>query len=111
MSHQDKRWVIVFLIYADFRTTDSISMDEKMKGELNVMLEDILTCPLNNTARLYVLLDSIQFVTKEAKDRYSVDERVVLYQIEPSPGYPMNKIGHFKTIEHNIISKDDPVVL
>jgi len=64
MPHQKKKWVIVFLIYADFRTDNAFSMEESMKIEINSLLEDILTTPMDHeTARLFVILNSIRLTS------------------------------------------------
>lgn len=85
-------------------------MDTSMKGELNALLEDVMTCPMNDRADLYVVMDSIRYVTPQGAD-YLVDERVLVYSIKASPGYPLNQFGRVSVIEHQTVSPKPPVLL
>jgi hypothetical protein len=110
MSHQDKRWVIVFLIYADFRTDNAFSMNASAVAEINAMLEDIMTCHLNNRARVKVVMDSIRYVS-EGPGHFVVDERVLVYEIKVATGYPVNAFGDVDIVEHRTTSPCPPVDL
>lgn len=68
MSHTKNKWVIVFLIYADFRKNitnseiDPIALTKQMKAELNSLFKDILMVPIDgNRARMYVVINSIDY--------------------------------------------------
>ena len=110
MLSEEKKWVIVFLIYADFRSEDAFSMDKSTKTEINILLQDIMTCPVNRRAEVYVILDSIQYVRK-TDTCYEIDERVLLYEVKAAPGYPVNAFGRVVPIEHNTVSPRHPAEL
>ena len=60
---QGNKWVIVFLIYADFTTSEKLPMIDDMKIMVNSMLGDIITTPINNNqTRMFVILNSIKYV-------------------------------------------------
>jgi hypothetical protein len=89
MSHTKRGWVIVFLIYADFRksadtSVDLLAMTEQMKAELNSLFKDILTVPLNdNRIQMYVIINSIDY--KDSNENLAAT--TVLYKI----GNPHNR--------------------
>jgi hypothetical protein len=89
MTHTNDKWVIVFLIYADFRhnvefENDAFAMTEQMKATLDIMFKDILTVPLDpNRARMYVIMNSIDY--KETVDS-KTEAKTLFYEIG-NPGY------------------------
>ncbi len=96
---QSKRWLIVFLIYADFTTNEEFPMLEKMKVALNSMFEDILTNPIDNErSRLFVIMNSIKFVPDS--DAPEAEDRTILYQIENNPATGRNDITSCRLIDN-----------
>lgn len=97
MQH-GKKWVIVFLIYADFRideanATTALAMDVKTKVELNRLFKDVLTTPLDaDLGRMYVILDGIRYTSDAGM--LQVHAQTFLYEIINPYGEPFNKIGH-----------------
>jgi hypothetical protein len=65
---QNRKWLIIFLIYADFTTNDEPKKVEKLKVTLNNMLSDIITTPVNpDHTRILVVMNSIKFVFGDAQ--------------------------------------------
>ncbi|SEM65344.1 hypothetical protein SAMN05192574_101345 [Mucilaginibacter gossypiicola] len=61
-ENQCNKWLIVFLIYADFTTNEKLSMVERMKIMVNSMLGDIITTPINNKqTRMFVIMNNIKY--------------------------------------------------
>lgn len=78
----DKKWVIVFLIYADFRTKESFSMSKEMRVEINEMLKDIIKVPLNpDHARVFVILNGIKYFFPETAKTPEIVTKSALYEI------------------------------
>lgn len=109
MPHTN-RWVIVFLIYADFRTEDEdsvfppFSMNEEMKVELNCLFKDILTTPIPDSGmRIFVIMDRITYIKKEAKA--SVASKTILYEIANPELRPENDFVECKILDN----KETPV--
>jgi hypothetical protein len=100
MSHPDKRWVIVFLIYADFRTKNTFSMNEAMKIELNAMFGDILNNRINpDAASLYVILTSIVYVDLAVPGPPQQREMTLLYKLKPAAASPGNEFDFCEPFE------------
>jgi hypothetical protein len=98
-----KKWVIVFLIYADFRKNvtdariDPLPMTEQMKAELNSLFKDILTVPLDaRRARMYVIINSIDYMENEDSE---TEAKTLFYEV----GNP-NNLDHNEIIYCEVIS-------
>jgi hypothetical protein len=98
------RWVIVFLIYADFRkkaqnSSDNIlSMTREMKATLNQMFKDMITVPIDHRkARIHVIFNSIDF--KKGKNTRA---KTLLYKIGNPYDLDFNEI-----IDCDVISSRD----
>ncbi len=82
----EKKWVIVFLIYADFRTNEAFPMSEEMKIEINSLLGDILTTPINDKkVRIFVIFNRIKFQLQGVEIK--TESKTILYEV----GNPQNK--------------------
>lgn len=78
----DKKWVIVFLIYADFRTKDSFSMSEEMRAEVNDMLRSIIKTPINSDrARLFVIFNGVKYFFPETAKVPRTETRFIMYEM------------------------------
>ncbi|MBD2704041.1 hypothetical protein IC229_25575 [Spirosoma sp. BT702] len=112
MSHIKDKWVIVFLIYADFRKKDkdkpkdALTMTEQMKAELNSMFKDILTVPLDsNRARMYVIMNTIDY---KEEGSCKTEAKTLFYEIG-NPNYlKYNQITACKVISNEIGDIDRP---
>ncbi|MCU7549842.1 clostripain-related cysteine peptidase [Chitinophagaceae bacterium LB-8] len=108
MSHQGKKWVIVFLIYADFRIDKTFPMNEEMKIELDLMLREILTTPINTgNARLYVILNGIKYKVQESQG-VQIENRTLLYEIINPERKSINQFGCFQIIENIVYEPGKP---
>lgn len=87
----DKKWVIVFLIYADFRTKESFSMSTEMRVEINEMLKDIVKVPLNTArARMFVILNGIKYHFPVTAKAPTIETKSILYEITRCKDDDMN---------------------
>jgi hypothetical protein len=78
---QDRKWLIIFLIYADFTTNEKLPMIEKMKVMMNSMLGDIITTPINNdNSRMFVIMNSIKY--RLDKTGNQIEDQTLFYTIE-----------------------------
>jgi hypothetical protein len=58
-----KRWLIVFLIYADFTTSDDLPKIKKLKTMLNDLLGEIINAVIDpDRSRILVALNNIRFI-------------------------------------------------
>lgn len=96
MPHTKNKWVIVFLIYADFRKgagdspIDYFSMTAQMKATLNQMFKDILTVPLpSKGVRMHVLMNSLDYKTAGEPGTQS---KTLLYTLNNLQGTGCNQI-------------------
>ncbi|MFT3909485.1 MAG: clostripain-related cysteine peptidase [Ferruginibacter sp.] len=108
MLHQGKKRVIVFLIYADFRIEPNedgdvkfkasiFSMNKEMKIELNLLLKEILTTPLNpQNARLYVIFNTIRSISDNKKVPY--ETKTLFYEIGNDRNLPFNQFKKVKVL-------------
>src|SRR5690242_7119528 len=87
MPEHKSRWLIVFLIYADFRRKPQefdgapFAMSESMKIELNSMFKDILTTPLQSeNTRLFVMMNGLNYKEKK-NNQIRIGCRTLLYEI------------------------------
>jgi hypothetical protein len=107
MPHNsNNRWLIVFLIYADFRLSTGdreagvVPMNGEMKAALDLMFSDILNTPVNSDkARLFVLLNGISYKKPEANDDSPVEDKTLLYTIVNSGTGEPNKIGRVELLD------------
>ena len=61
-------------------------MNEPMKIEVDAMLGDILSCPLNSeAASLYVVMEGIRYVGEGPAKKDKIQEFTVLYKMAPGP--------------------------
>ncbi|AXY77601.1 hypothetical protein D3H65_28055 [Paraflavitalea soli] len=78
----DKKWVIVFLIYADFRTKESFSMSEEMRVEINDMLRSVIKVPINpDRARLFVIFNGIKYFFPATGKAPRTETRFIMYEM------------------------------
>ncbi|GAA4321311.1 hypothetical protein GCM10023149_21110 [Mucilaginibacter gynuensis] len=92
---QNKKWLIIFLIYADFTTNNDPDQVEKLKVTLNNMLGDIITTPVNaGRTRILVVMNSIKFVFDNAQT--AINDKSAFYTI-----------GICKDVTQNCITKCD----
>jgi len=78
---QSNKWLIIFLIYADFTTSEKLPMIEKMRISINSMLGDIINTPIvNDRVRLFVVLNSIKFISRSPENK--ITDKTVFYEIE-----------------------------
>lgn len=106
MPHTKDKWVIIFLIYADFRNSatetasiNAFSMTEQMKVELNSMFKDILTVPIDSSrARMYVIMNSIDY---KEEGSLKTAAKTILYRID-NP----NHLRHNQITSCRIITND-----
>lgn len=110
MSHTKRKWVIVFLIYADFRRAqgdfEPFAMNEEMKVELDLMFEEILTTPLNSdNARLFVILNGIKYSVYE-NQQLRVENKTLIYEIINPHNLRSNTFGSVKVIDNKILRVD-----
>jgi hypothetical protein len=97
---QDKKWVIVFLIYSDFRVNREFPINIDFRKEIDCLLGDILNVPIDkNKCRLYVILNSIKYLFKD--EEFSVEDNTVLYKIDNPNGYGKNRIADCKLIKND----------
>jgi len=69
-------------------------MNERMKIEVDAMLGDILSCPLNSdAARLYVVMEGIRYIDAEAEGLANIQEFTALYEMGSSPHGPNSFAG------------------
>src|SRR6266536_2978838 len=116
MLHHKKKWVIVFLIYADFRRnkedfgSEPFAMNEEMKIEIDLMFKEILTTPLNpENAKLFVILHSIKYKVEDAQE-LRIENKTLFYEITNPDNKPSNQFGDFQIIDSNLdsITKPNP---
>jgi hypothetical protein len=112
MSHTKDKWVIVFLIYADFRKNikdfrdGALAMTDQMKAELNVMLKDILTVPLDSSrARMYVLMNSIDYKEETGT---KTEAKTLFYEIGNPHNLKYNQITNCEVIRNDEGTVDNP---
>lgn len=104
MSHSNQKWVIVVLIYADFRkningfnTTTAFEMSEQMKTTLNALFKDLLTTSLDpKRGRMFVLMNSIDYLEE---DSTTISAKTLLYRIDNEDNLDTNRIVSCKVIE------------
>lgn len=106
------KWVIVFLIYADFRKDvennpkNAFAMTEQMKAELNSMFKDILTVPIDSKrARMYVLMNGIDY--KEG-DEAATEAKTLFYEIGNPGNLDYNQITSWDVISDPEGTADEP---
>jgi hypothetical protein len=102
---QDRKWLIIFLIYADFTTNEKLPMIEKMKVMMNSMLGDIITTPINNdNSRMFVIMNSIKY--RLDKTGNQIEDQTLFYTIEGTAedGWnyiktcePIDNTAHYKS--------------
>jgi hypothetical protein len=103
---QGNKWLIIFLIYADFTTNEKLPMIEKMKVMLNSMLGDIITTPVNDKhARIFVAFNSIkyspQIITNEIIDK------TAFYTFENTVDGTQNCIKNCEIIDNRVYYAPD----
>jgi hypothetical protein len=77
---QERKWLIIFLIYADFTTNNDPKKIEKLKVTINNMLGDIITTPVNpDRSRILVVMNSIKFVFGDAQT--GINDKSAFYTI------------------------------
>ena len=98
---QGNKWLIIFLIYADFTasetlpTGEKLPMIERMKITLNSMLGDIITTPIdNNRSRIIVVFNSIRYPTNTTNE---INNKTIFYSIEGGTDGAQNFINEKKT--------------
>ncbi|TFF37261.1 clostripain-related cysteine peptidase [Mucilaginibacter psychrotolerans] len=96
---QSNRWLIIFLIYADFTTNEKLPMIEKMKFMLNSMLGDIITTPINNQqARIFVIFNSIKYYPDVATSE--VADKTAFYTFKNAADGTQNQIEDCEIIDN-----------
>ena len=90
----------MFLIYADFRTSTTFSMNDSMKGELNTMFGDILNQRLDSDiASLYVILNSIVYIDPTIPGPPRQQEMTLLFKLKPSDTGAGNDFEYCQSFE------------
>lgn len=106
MSHGSKRWVVVVLIYADFRK-NVVAFDEdtasdltrQMKRTLNSLFEDLLSTAMDPMrSRMFVIMNSIDYHDSDS-DRTTAG--TLLFKV----GNP-DRLHHNRIIESVVIDRD-----
>ncbi len=114
MSKIQKKWLIVFLIYADFRTTkeddaETITLTKDMKYSLNLMFESIMEVRLNpDRARLLVILNGINYREKPG-DKVVTANKTMLFTIANDNVAGDNEILKAKVIDIHVKRGDNGV--
>ncbi|MDB5122365.1 MAG: hypothetical protein JWP94_494 [Mucilaginibacter sp.] len=97
---QNKKWLIIFLIYADFTTTNKPEKIETMKVALNSLLGEIITTPIDNRqSRMFVALNSVRYLPERTDDH--IKDKTWLFTIQNSGNDGQNKISHYEQIDHS----------
>src|SRR4051794_12098875 len=107
MPHQKKKWVIVFLIYADFRTNGTFLMDKNTKVELNSLLGDVLKTPIDEVkSKIYVILNSINYQFRTENSHYEIEDKTILYEVTNPQRGARNEIGRCDIIDNKFYKLD-----
>jgi hypothetical protein len=100
------KWIIVFLIYADFRKTaaetsrypDPFAMSEETKIELDLLFEEIWTTPINpDLTRLFVIFDGIRY-RRVQDEPMKVQEKILFYEIANPHRRPGNEFANTEVL-------------
>src|SRR5437868_6459260 len=103
---QDRKWLIIFLIYADFTTKKSSEDLEKLKITINNMLCDIITTPVDpDRSRIFVVMNSIKFVFNEPDN--VINDKSVFYTIQRNVDGTQNCIADCKIIDNREFYKKE----
>ncbi|MGY3211530.1 hypothetical protein [Mucilaginibacter sp. HD30] len=95
---QSKRWLIIFLIYADFTTPDNVKKIEKMKVGLNSLFGEIITTPIDSKqSRMFVALNSVRYFPETTNNH--INDLTWLLSIENSGS--QNKICDWTPIDNS----------
>lgn len=108
MATQNKKWVIVFLVYADFRTDDNFSMNEEMKKEINCLFEDIMTTPMpSQNYRLFVILNGIKYLDTSTGNP-KVESKAIFYEIKSPGKKAQNQFAECRIIDSATFETSQP---
>ncbi|MEO6632050.1 MAG: clostripain-related cysteine peptidase, partial [Mucilaginibacter sp.] len=102
LKGQGNKWLIIFLIYADFTAKEKQEGDiEKLKITINNMLGDIITTPIvPDQSRMYVVMNSIKFVFNDPKN--GIDDKSAFYTIERTADRKQNHITKCEILDNSI---------
>lgn len=99
-NSQSNRWLIIFLIYADFTTIEDLQTIEKMKIMLNSMLGDIITTPINNSqSRMFIIFNSI--LNGFDEQHTQIDNKTAFFTIKSDNQGNRNYIESCEVLKNN----------
>jgi hypothetical protein len=97
-----QKWLVVFLIYADFTVQNSndptIRIEEDIKVGLNQLLKDIMVTAIDpEVCRVHLIMDRLTFYKN--KNVYKLREQMVQFEIGNLGKDPFNQITKISLLE------------
>jgi Clostripain family len=88
------KWVLIFLINADFRTNDGLRMNKEIMAELNELLADLFNCTLSNHLIIYLVFNSIRFVNEQMDSFANIDTETLILRLDEKTKSLKNKYNN-----------------
>ena len=99
-ENQSSKWLVIFLIYADFTTNEQLAMIDRMKIMVNSMLSDLITTPIdNNLIRIFVAMNSIKYVLSDSVNQ--TDDITAFFTIKNRKTGVQNYISNCELIDNS----------
>jgi hypothetical protein len=84
-TSQEKRWVIIFLIYADFVETHGSTINDNFLAHLDNLCQDLLQCKLGKDKfSVYVIFSKVDYFKESTQaGTFAPTSSTFLYQLKP----------------------------
>lgn len=82
----DKKWKIIFLIYADFTKDGTVPLDEKLERELERVFQDLLSCSIQPNVQLFVVFHSLKYLSAAEDNAVRLNNETIISEVHSNKG-------------------------